>query len=123
MRLHNSGQRAWCISETDTREGIRFEQAGREANPFEYSSRAMLQWKGAELISGLVVVPPGKHVEVYYDLSEWSLKQGDTAAAITLPVFDCLEFFQSKSPQPQTLRSTFRFDATTSPTPQLSDAG
>lgn len=116
MRLENSGDRALCIPETDTSEAIRVRQGGREADLREQSNRAVLQWKGAELISGFVVIPPGKRLDIYPDLSVWPLKKGDASVSITLPVFDCLEFFASEFPQPQVLRSNFRFNAEASPT-------
>jgi hypothetical protein len=111
MRLENSGQRALCVPETDTREAIRVKQAGRDAELLEQSNRAVLQWKGAELIDGFVVIPPGKRVDIYPDLSVWLLREGDTSVSIMLPVFDCLEFFASGSPHPHYVRSSFRFNA------------
>src|SRR3954468_1789149 len=76
LRLQNPGSPAICVPDVEAKESISFAQFGRKVEPLYYHKRAVLQWRGADLISGMIVVPPGKHVDIFYDLNEWMLKRG-----------------------------------------------
>jgi hypothetical protein len=99
VRLDNTGSTALCIADVDTKEKIRFRQHGQEAFPLVEENRAMMEWRGADLIGGLVVVPPARHVELYYTLTDWQLHPGQANVEVQFPVYDCAGFFQNPSPQ------------------------
>jgi hypothetical protein len=118
LRLKNSGSRAVCVPDVDSKERISFTQFGSEVEPFSYLNRAVLEWRGADLISGFIVVPPRRRVDIYYDLNEWTLKGGRATASIAIPVYDCLEFFRQSSPHPARANSHYEFDAVLSVAPK-----
>src|SRR6266567_5877439 len=111
LRLQNPSSTAVCVPDVEAKESISFTQFGRKVEPFYYQNRAILQWRGADLISGMIVVPPGKRVDVFYDLTEWMLKRGKASASVTIPAYNCLEFFEKSSPRPIRLTSRFSVDA------------
>ena len=110
LRLENPSSGAICIAQADT-ERIEFYQSGERIWPEIFVSRALLMWRNANLISGMVVVPPKKDFLVYYDLTDWPLKRGPVRAAIKFPTYDCASFFESESPAPTELGSQFEFNA------------
>jgi hypothetical protein len=118
LRLENVGPTALCLPDVEVKEAVLFTQFGKTVQPFYYSNRAILRWRGADLISGMIVVPPGKRFEIFYDLNEWVLKRGKAAASITIPEYDCLTFFQESSPRPTRATSHFSFDAPMSVAPK-----
>ena len=111
LRLENSGTTAACVPDVEVKESISFTQSGREVGRFWYHNRAILQWRDADLISGMIVVPAGRSVDIYYDLNEWMLKRGGATASIDIPEYDCLEFFRESAPRATHRRSRFNFDA------------
>jgi hypothetical protein len=117
MRLENPSAKALCVPDVDTKDGISFTQFGKSVDPFYFHNRAILQWRGADLISGLLVVPPKRRVDVFYDLNEWRLKRGRATALISIPTYDCLEFFRVGSPRARPATSQFRFNAPLSVAP------
>src|SRR5437879_281044 len=60
LRLQNLGSTAVCVPDVEAKEGISFTQFGRRVEPFYYHNRAILQWRGADLITGMIVVPPSR---------------------------------------------------------------
>ena len=71
-----------------------------------------------DLISGLIVVPPGQGVDIFFDLNEWTLKQGKATASISLPAYYCSEFFRDERPQPTWIKEHFGFNAPLSVEPR-----
>jgi hypothetical protein len=118
LRLQNPGSTAVCVPDVEVKESISFSQFGRKVDPFYYHNRAILQWRGADLISGMIVVPPGRRIDVFFDLNEWMLKRGKATASINVPAYDCLVFFQKASPRPVRLHSQFSVSAPLSVAPK-----
>jgi hypothetical protein len=79
--------------------------------PVQFDNRAMLVWRGADLASGLTVIPPGKSVTLFYNFRDWTLAPGLTEARLQLPNLDCLTFFQSAKPSIVRELLTYRFSA------------
>lgn len=98
LQLNNSSRGALCIPDIDTKERIIFHQNGKEVFPQNERNRGSMFWHGADLMSGLVVVPPGKHVELYYTLSDWPLHPGLTDVEVNFPTYDCRELFENPRP-------------------------
>lgn len=98
VRLANSGGAALCIPEVDSKEDIKFRQDGREVSPLVEQNRGVMQWRGADLANGFVVVPPVRHIELYYTLTDWDLHAGPAEVEVRLPVYDCAEFFRASKP-------------------------
>ncbi len=79
--------------------------------PRTFISRAAMGWRGANLIGGLIVVPPKKAYSIYYSITDWPLQPGPTKVETWIPVYDCANFFASKSPKETEATSHFEFDA------------
>jgi hypothetical protein len=109
VRLENHGQSAVCIPEIDTKERISFRQKGTKVAPLVERNRALMIWRGADLIGGFVVVPPAKHVDLYYTLTDWDLHPGSASAEVNFPVYDCVEFFQTSNPRAEPFTSSTTF--------------
>ena len=118
LLLQNKSSKAVCVPDVEAKESLSFTQFGKEVERFSYANRAILQWRGADLISGMIVVPPGKRVDIYFDLNEWILKRGKATASVSVPAYDCVEFFQKGSPQPTQITSQFALDAPASVPPK-----
>jgi hypothetical protein len=86
-------------------------QQGEDIAPYVLDNRAMLEWRGIDLISGLIVVPPKKSVDVYYDLARWPLRTAPTVAKIEVPLTSCSDYFETEKPRVRRLRSVFGFEA------------
>ena len=117
LELRNSSESAACVPDIEAKESVSFTQFGKEVERFSYTNRAILEWRGADLIGGMIVVPPGKHVEIYFNLNEWIFRQAKASASAHIPVYDCLEFFRNTSPQSVHLNSQFSFSAPLSSPP------
>ena len=70
LRLQNPGSKAICVPDLEAKESLSFTQFGKRVDRFYYDNRAILQWRGADLISGMIVVPPGRRVDIFFDLNE-----------------------------------------------------
>src|SRR4051794_24132018 len=92
LRLKNDGARAICVPDVSVSEYIEFTQNGKRVPPFWTTNRAVLMWHGADLISGMIVVPPKRTVDVNFDLNQWKLKQGAASAKVAMSAYDCFEF-------------------------------
>lgn len=109
LQLNNPSGSARCIPVIDTTERIAFQQNGKEVLPQNERNRGSMFWHGADLIGGLAVVPPGKHLELYYTLSDWPLDQGLTDVEVNFQTSDCRDFFQNPKPRPINFISRTRF--------------
>jgi hypothetical protein len=112
VRLENHGATAICIPEADTKERIVFRQRGRDVDPLVERNRAMMVWRGADLIGGFVVVPPAKDIDLYYTLTEWDLHAGSASAEVEFPVYDCAQFFRTAKPSAEPFTSSTTFVVT-----------
>ena len=109
VRLENAGPAALCIADVDTKEKIQFRQNGHEAFPLAELNRAMMEWRGADLIGGFVVVPPARYVDLFYTLTDWRLHPGPANVEVKFPVYDCARFFQNPTPHADLFRSSIDF--------------
>jgi len=109
VRLENHGATAVCIPQVDTSERILFRQYGKDVDPLVERNRALMMWRGADLIGGFAVVPPAKHTDLYYTLTEWDLHPGSASAEVEFPVYDCARFFQTAKPRAEPFTSSTTF--------------
>ncbi|NIJ63435.1 hypothetical protein FHR20_000366 [Sphingomonas leidyi] len=112
LKLRNRGSNAICIPRVEV-EGpsLLLFQGGKEVDPVHYTNRPILVWRGADVISGLLVIPPGRSVKLFYDLHDWYLASGPTEARLELPRIDCLAFFHSAKPSIVRKLATYQFTA------------
>jgi hypothetical protein len=118
LRLQNPGSSALCVPDVDSKEKISFTQGGQTVERFYYHNRPVLEWRGADLISGLIVVPPRRRVDIYYDLNEWMLKRRAATVSVNIPVYNCRELFRETAPHSESAISHFNFDAVLSVAPK-----
>ncbi len=118
LRLQNSSSTAVCVPDVEAKESLSFTQFGKSVEPFYYHNRAILQWRGTDLISGMIVVPPGRRVDIFFDLNEWRLRRGKATVSVSIPAYVCLEFFAKSQPRAARLTSRFTVDAPLSTEPK-----
>jgi hypothetical protein len=118
LRLQNSNSTAVCVPDVEAKESLSFTQFGKRVEPFYYHNRAIRQWRGADLISGMIVVPPGRRIDIFFDLNEWRLRRGKATASVSIPAYDCMEFFAKSSLRAARLISRFTVDAPLSTEPK-----
>jgi hypothetical protein len=111
LSLHNTGPTAVCVPRIDVDgERLILSQRGREIDPRVSFNRAVLWWRNSDLIGGMLVLPPGKRVRLFYNLRDWQIVSGLTDAALEVPTIDCSTFFRVRHPKFARRHFRYRFD-------------
>jgi hypothetical protein len=123
LEIRNDGSSATCLPAIDVSDyhNVILRQGGTSILPRSFDNRAVLDWRGTDLIGGFIVIPPKHRVQRLYHLTDWFLKPVATMASIVVPAYDCLTFFQSSRPKPTMFRSSYAFEPRRSERLPMSD--
>jgi hypothetical protein len=110
LEIRNRGSAAICLPRNHTEEMLLIYQAGRQVH-WNMGNSGTLIWRGLDVVTGVIVVPPGEESEVYYTLDDWPLKAGPAEARINLMTVNCAELFTSATPRITRKVTTYRFVA------------
>jgi hypothetical protein len=109
LTLRNTGPTALCLPRVSANENLRLFQRKTEIYSLNSGNRAILWWRDADLIAGMLVVPPGKSIGLFYNLRDWPLVSGPTEAKLDVRVIDCLSYFKLAHPKFASRQFSYRF--------------
>lgn len=111
VRLHNTSSSPLCISAIEVQEALRLFQEGRELATRDQGNRAILPWRGLDIVGGVRVIPPNRMIQLEYNLLGWKYSDGKVRARLVIPYVRCRDLFAAPKPVIGRQTSTFVFVA------------